>query len=94
MLWFDTRCAAFGIDIKSIATPEQTGGNLPYQVRATDTSGTITLRRDTPAAALKKAGELIGDGSWDVQIVTPDGQVYETDGFDALRVDAEAQSTH
>jgi hypothetical protein len=70
----------------------ETGGNLPYQVRATDTSGTITLRRDTPAAALKKAGELIGDGSWDVQIVTPDGHVYETDGFDALRVDAEVQT--
>ena len=67
---------------------------MPYQVRGTDTSGTITLRRDTPAAALKKANELIGDGSWDVQIVTPDGLVYETDGFDALRVDTEVQTTH
>ena len=67
---------------------------MPYQVRGTATSGTITLRRDTPAAALKKANELIGDGSWDVQIVTPDGLVYETDGFDALRIDAEVQTTH
>ncbi|CAN5375888.1 hypothetical protein BH11PSE4_BH11PSE4_31750 [soil metagenome] len=67
---------------------------MPYQVRGTDTSGTITLRRDTPAAALKKAGELIGDGSWDVQIVTPDGDVYDTEKFDALRADAEVQSTH
>jgi hypothetical protein len=68
------------------------GGHLPYQVRATDTSGTITLRRDTPVAALKKAGELIGDGSWDVQIVAPDGHVYETDGFDALRADATVET--
>lgn len=65
---------------------------MPYFVKATDTSGTVTLRRDTVAAALKKATELTNDGSWDVQIGTPDGRVYESDAFGELRTEAEAHS--
>jgi hypothetical protein len=65
---------------------------LPYFVKGTDTSGTVTLRRDTAAAALKKATELTNDGCWDVQIGTPDGRVYESSEFGELRTDAEAHS--
>lgn len=60
---------------------------MPYYVKGTDTSGTITLRRDTAAAALKKATELTADGCWDVQIDTPEGRTYETSAFDAFRAD-------
>jgi len=70
----------------------QPGGLLPYFVKATDTSGTVTLRRDSAAAALKKAAELTNDGCWDVQIGAPDGHVYESTAFAELRADAEAHS--
>jgi hypothetical protein len=34
---------------------------------------------------LKKAGELISDGCWNVEIVTPDGATYHPGEFDQLR---------
>ena len=57
-------------------------------IHGTDTSGSVSLRRDTPSAALKKASELIADGCWDVQITTPDGQVYAETEFDRLTSEA------
>ena len=53
-----------------------------YLVSATDTSGRIDLRRETPTAALKKARELIEDGCWDVKIYCPDGRIFASDEFD------------
>jgi hypothetical protein len=64
-----------------------TGGAM-FFIQGTDTSGSISLRRDTTAAAVKKAGELIEDGCWDVQITTPDGRVYASAEFEQLQSDA------
>ena len=61
---------------------------MSFFIQGTDTSGSISLRRDTTAAAVKKAGELIEDGCWDVQITTPDGRVYASTEFDRLLIDA------
>jgi hypothetical protein len=66
----------------------QSGDAMSFVIQGTDTSGSISLRRDTTAAAVKKAAELISDGCWDVQITTPDGRVYASPEFDQLRIDA------
>jgi hypothetical protein len=44
-------------------------------ITGTDTCGRITLRRETVAAALKKAAELADDGCHDISITAPDGQL-------------------
>lgn len=62
---------------------------MPYLVQGTDTSGSVSLRRDTPAAASKKAAELTADGCWDVQITAPDGRVYAAAEFDQLETKAQ-----
>jgi len=41
---------------------------------------------------LKKATELISDGCWNVEIVTPDGATYHPGEFEALRERASAAS--
>jgi hypothetical protein len=61
---------------------------MPFAIQGTDTSGSISLRRETTAAAVKKAMELMADGCWDVQITTPDGRVYASGEFDQLQADA------
>ena len=66
---------------------------MPYLIKGTDTSGTVTLRRDTVAAALKKAAELTDDGSWDIEIEMPDGRVVSADAFDALRAEHSEHSS-
>ncbi|MBB5049440.1 hypothetical protein HNR60_004218 [Rhodopseudomonas rhenobacensis] len=48
---------------------------MTFHIKAVDTSGVISLHRDTADAAAKKATELLADGCWDVEIVTPEGQV-------------------
>jgi hypothetical protein len=58
---------------------------MQYRVNAVDTSGTLVLHRDTAVAAIKKAEELIADGSWDVEIVAPDGVGYGATEFDQLK---------
>jgi hypothetical protein len=63
---------------------------MPFVIQGIDTSGSISLRRDSTAAAVKKAVELIADGCWDVQITTPDGRIYASSEFDQLRIDAKA----
>ena len=37
---------------------------MPFGIQGTDTSGTVALRRENTAAAMKKAAELIADGCW------------------------------
>ena len=57
---------------------------MGFLVTGTDTSGRITLRRETAAAALKKATELAEDGCRDIAITTPDGRQYPSQAFDQL----------
>jgi hypothetical protein len=61
---------------------------MSFFIQGTDTSGSISLRRENIAAAVKKAAELIADGCWDVQITTPDGRIYASTEFDQLDIDA------
>jgi hypothetical protein len=61
---------------------------MPFAIQATDTSGSVSLRRENTAAAVKKAEELIADGCWDVRITTPDGRIYASTEFDQLQSDA------
>ena len=60
---------------------------MRFLITGTDTSGSITLRRETAAAALKKAAELAEDGCLDVAITAPDGHRYPSDRFDGLPAD-------
>ena len=57
---------------------------MPFFVRGTDTSGTVSLRRDNAAGAVKKARELLDDGSWDVEITGPDGLPHPIAEFEAM----------
>jgi hypothetical protein len=58
---------------------------MMFLINAQDTAGNVTLNRASVPAALKKAGELISDGCWNVEIVTPDGATYHPGEFDQLR---------
>lgn len=58
---------------------------MRFLITAQDTAGNVTLNRTSVPAALKKAGELISDGCWNVEIVTPDGATYHPGEFDQLR---------
>ena len=58
---------------------------MRFLITAQDTAGNVTLNRGSVPAALKKATELISDGCWNVEIVTPDGATYNPAEFDALR---------
>ena len=62
---------------------------MRFLITAQDTAGNVTLNRASVPAALKKAGELISDGCWNVEIVTPDGATYQPGEFDQLRERAE-----
>ncbi len=55
-----------------------------FVIEGTDTSGNIRLKRETPAATLKKARELSGDGCWNVSITAPDGRVYQPPEFERI----------
>lgn len=56
-----------------------------FVINAIDTSGSVTLKRMSFAAALKKARELIEDHCWDVQITDPDGRIYTSDDFETVQ---------
>jgi hypothetical protein len=55
-----------------------------FFITGTDTAGSVTVRRDTAEAALKKAFELDQDGCWDIRITGPDGRTYLAREFDQL----------
>ena len=57
---------------------------MMFLINAQDTAGNVTLNRESVPAALKKAAELISDGCWNVEIVTPDGAIYHPGEFDQL----------
>jgi hypothetical protein len=60
---------------------------MRFLITATDISGRIILRRETTAAALKKASELAEDGCRDIAITAPDGCQYPPQAFDQLPAD-------
>lgn len=61
---------------------------MMFLIKATDTSGALTLHRDTHSGAVKKATELLSDGCWDVEIVSPEGQSLRTDKITNARLPA------
>ena len=66
---------------------------MRFLITARDTSGRITLRRETTAAAVKKASELAEDGFLEVEITAPDGHQYPPQAFNQLPQDGwDAQS--
>ena len=58
---------------------------MKFYIQGLDTSGSVTLHRDSVPAAIKKATELISDGCLNVEIITPDGANYHAGEFDQLR---------
>jgi hypothetical protein len=58
---------------------------MKFFITALDTSGIVTLQRASVPAAMKKAAELVADGCWDVEIVTPDGATYNPGEFEQLK---------
>jgi hypothetical protein len=58
---------------------------MKFLITALDTSGSVTLQRESVPAAVKKAAELISDGCWDVEIITPDGAAYQPGEFEQLK---------
>jgi hypothetical protein len=63
---------------------------MKFFITALDTSGIVTLRRDSAAAAMKKATELLLDGCLNVEIITPDGAAYSPGQFEQLQERVEA----
>jgi hypothetical protein len=57
---------------------------MSYIITGTDSAGALSLKRDSVAAAIKKAIELLGDGCRDVCITAPDGRIYGYPEFDQL----------
>jgi hypothetical protein len=60
---------------------------MRFLITATDISGSITLRRETAAAAVKKAAEFAEAGYRDVAITAPDGRLYPSETFHRLLAD-------
>jgi hypothetical protein len=58
---------------------------MKFFITALDTSGIVTLYRESVPAAMKKATELISDGCLNVEIITPDGAAYSSGEFEQLR---------
>jgi hypothetical protein len=63
-----------------------TGDGMAYIISATNLVGAISLRRDAPVAALKKARELIEQGMMNVRITDEQGRQLEPAEFDQLHV--------
>jgi hypothetical protein len=61
------------------------GNFMSYIITGTDSAGALSLKRDSAAAAIKKAVELMGDGCREVCITDPDGRIYRHAEFDELR---------
>jgi hypothetical protein len=58
---------------------------MSYIITGTDSAGALSLKRDSAAAAIKKAIELMADGCRDVCITDPGGRIYRREEFDQLR---------
>jgi hypothetical protein len=60
------------------------GNSRSYIITGTDSAGALSLKRDSAAAAIKKAVELMADGCRDVCVTDPDGRIYSHAEFDQL----------
>ena len=60
---------------------------MTYVITATNLIGAISLRRDAPLAAAKKAHELIQQGMMNVTITDEEGRQFEPAEFDRLHVE-------
>jgi hypothetical protein len=58
---------------------------MKFFITALDTSGSVTMHRESVPSAMKKAAELILEGCWDVEIITPDGAAYHSGEFEQLK---------
>jgi hypothetical protein len=58
---------------------------MSYTIAGTDSAGKLSLKRESVAAAVKKAVELIGEGCRGVSITNPNGHIYGHAEFDQLR---------
>jgi hypothetical protein len=58
---------------------------MRFSITGTDAAGSMTFRRDTAGAALRKADELAQQGYWDIAITAPDGRKYTQAELDQLR---------
>lgn len=58
---------------------------MKFYISALDSSGIVTLERDSVPSAIKKADELISDGFLNVEIIMPDGAAYRPNEFEQLR---------
>jgi hypothetical protein len=58
---------------------------MSFIITGTDSAGALSLKRDSAAAAIKKAVELIGDGCMEVHITDADGRIHSHAEFDRLR---------
>jgi hypothetical protein len=61
------------VAMAGVKLPLRQEAGLKFFITAHDSAGSVTLHRDTVPAAIKKADELMSDGCWNVEIVTPDG---------------------
>jgi hypothetical protein len=59
--------------------------SMNYIITGTDSAGALSLKRDSAAAAIKKAVERIGDGCREVCIMDPHGRIHSHAEFDQLR---------
>jgi hypothetical protein len=55
---------------------------MSYIITGTDSAGALSLKRDSAAAAIKKAVELMADGCRDVCVADPDGRIHSHAEFD------------
>lgn len=60
---------------------------MTFHINAVDTSGALSLHRETAASAAKKATELVADGCWDVEVIAPDGRSYPVTALDRLEAE-------
>jgi hypothetical protein len=58
---------------------------MKFLITALDTSGVVTLHRDSVPAAMKKARELVSDGCLHVEITEPDGATHSLAQFEQLQ---------
>jgi hypothetical protein len=64
------------------------GAIMSYVITGTNSAGVLSLKRDSAVAAIKKAVELMGDGTRDVHITDPDGRTYSDAEFSQLYMSA------
>jgi hypothetical protein len=79
------------INIGAQSPPGATGDGMTYIITATNLVGAISLRRDAPVAALKKARELIEQGMLNVRITDEQGRQFEPAEFDQVHVAEQAR---